>query len=232
MTCSLQQDRFWGILRALPYPVPVTNISRVLPVLALDNISMAQSLGLVYANPPVQAGTVNLSLSLPGSLCFQFLTQSADPCGNRTGLPDPCINLANTTLGDVLYANYLHVASSYSGKVSGTLVEYNSTTIPMYNPFAHGPDFQSYDSNRELIRCWDTVDPLGPWFRPCTSSQVRTPVQWGFYIHRAKLYFGGLKPFADGLYNDSCIDGQNVTYPMVSSRLYPHDPESLLVPSI
>lgn len=66
------QGVYWGLLRALPWPLPVSNISKLLPVLFVDNESLS-----VFGVPSLtksflKAEPLNLSTALNGSLCFQI----------------------------------------------------------------------------------------------------------------------------------------------------------------
>lgn len=144
------QGVYWGLLRALPWPLPVSNISKLLPVLFVDNESLS-----VFGVPSLtksflKAEPLNLSTALDGSLCFQ-ISLGVDEVSGTT----PCLVLTNQSLTELLQPK----------GPNGTFVTYSSGSIPTRRSGSGRTPL-----TRMLPSCRPRVDPLQPKFMVCQSG--------------------------------------------------------------
>lgn len=153
-------DEYWGLLRALPLPLPVSNSSNLLPVVYLRNSTIGERFGVPY-NSLVDSshqGQVNLSIHLSGALCFHKPKFGADLCGyNYTGFPTPCINLATYSMGDVI--NWNESGSSYTANITGELKAFRSESLPLRCQECHRP-FAPYPPTNPLPSCIPQAPPI------------------------------------------------------------------------
>lgn len=186
ITVNCQDEgAYCGLLRALPWPMPLTNSSSLLPIFFADNINVSTYGVSALERPPKQAERLNFSVSLSGSLYFEILVGLDED--NVTGVPTPCITLTNQTLSDLKTPQ----------KLNGTFVAYSSGSIPTrcYNCglASHTP------LTRILPGCRERVSTAAPHFTTCQSGLNHHWLTLGFFTPH-DLGFQGWPNFSSSDY--------------------------------
>lgn len=155
------EGTYWGLLRALPWPMPLTNSSSLFPICFADNIDVSKFGVSALEKPPKQEGKLNFSVSLPGFFCFEI----SSGLNNTT----PCITLTNQTLTELMFPR----------AANGTFVAYSSGSIPA----------RCYDCGsaartpltRLLPGCRERVSTSAPRFTTCQSGLNHHWLAPGFF---------------------------------------------------
>ncbi|XP_051705754.2 uncharacterized protein [Oryctolagus cuniculus] len=204
---SDEGNPYWGLLRALPFPLPLSNSSKILPLMYLANATLGQRYNVPAADPVASPNSayasLNLTLSLAGSLCFQISKDGVDECGFNHTHPSPCIVVLPFVLSD--FVNVCHSNSSCQNN-SGNVASFSSNSIPLR--CLHCTSNKTLPIVDPIQHCKSPVNPVCPAFSSCLSNTVRAQLGHGFFLTRHAL-FGGWTALNNSVI--TCFTTTNVT---------------------